>query len=52
MITVMSGAQSVIPLVRAHYSIHDLVDDAVGVLDSYGIHHAHFVGMSLGGMIA
>ena len=35
-----------------HYSMHDLADDAVAVLDSYGIANAHFVGMSLGGMIA
>lgn len=34
------------------YSIHDLADDAVGVLDSYGIEKAHFLVMSLGGMIA
>jgi pimeloyl-ACP methyl ester carboxylesterase len=37
---------------ETHYSLHDLADDAVGVLDSFGIAKAHFVGMSLGGMIA
>ncbi|NLT68090.1 MAG: alpha/beta hydrolase [Acidobacteria bacterium] len=34
------------------YTMHDLTDDAIGVLDSYGILKAHFVGLSLGGMIA
>jgi pimeloyl-ACP methyl ester carboxylesterase len=34
------------------YSVDDLADDAVGVLDAYGIGSAHFVGMSLGGMLA
>jgi pimeloyl-ACP methyl ester carboxylesterase len=29
-----------------------LADDAVGVLDAYGIPRAHLAGMSLGGMIA
>lgn len=34
------------------YSAEDLADDAVGVLDAYGITQAHLVGMSLGGMLA
>jgi pimeloyl-ACP methyl ester carboxylesterase len=34
------------------YSINEMVDDAIGVLDAYGIDRAHIVGMSLGGMIA
>lgn len=34
------------------YSLDDLADDAVGILDTHGIDQAHFVGMSLGGMIA
>jgi len=46
------GRSTCYPPGEIHYSIHDLVDDAVGVLDSYGIERAHFVGMSLGGMIA
>ncbi len=37
---------------QLEYSVHDLVDDAVGVLASHSIEKAHFVGMSLGGMIA
>jgi pimeloyl-ACP methyl ester carboxylesterase len=34
------------------YDLVDMVDDAAGILDSYGIRQAHIVGMSLGGMIA
>ena len=34
------------------YSLDDMADDAVRVLDGYGIGAAHVVGMSLGGMIA
>ncbi|RAV12663.1 alpha/beta fold hydrolase [Paenibacillus contaminans] len=34
------------------YKVADMADDAVGVLDAYGIERAHIVGMSLGGMIA
>ena len=35
-----------------NYSVPDLVDDAISVLDVYNIKKAHFVGMSLGGMIS
>ncbi|WP_134686948.1 alpha/beta fold hydrolase [Brevibacillus migulae] len=35
----------------SHYTVEDMADDAVGVLDAYGIDRAHIVGMSLGGMI-
>ncbi|MCW2679978.1 MAG: pcaD [Frankiales bacterium] len=34
------------------YSIDDLVDDAVAVLDGVGVQRAHLVGLSLGGMTA
>lgn len=34
------------------YGVDDMVEDAIGVLDVYGIDRAHIVGMSLGGMIA
>src|SRR5688572_14110860 len=33
------------------YTVEDLADDAVGVLDAYGIAAAHIVGASMGGMI-
>ncbi|CRK83076.1 alpha/beta fold hydrolase [Neobacillus massiliamazoniensis] len=35
----------------SNYTITDMADDAVGVLDAYSIEQAHIVGMSLGGMI-
>ncbi|MGD8189677.1 alpha/beta fold hydrolase [Brevibacillus ginsengisoli] len=34
------------------YTVEDMADDAVGVLDAYNLDRAHIVGMSLGGMIA
>jgi len=36
----------------ANYSLQDMAEDAVGVLDAYELKAAHIVGMSLGGMIA
>jgi pimeloyl-ACP methyl ester carboxylesterase len=46
------GRSTCYPPGETHYSLTDLVDDAVAVLDSYGVEKAHIVGMSLGGMIA
>jgi pimeloyl-ACP methyl ester carboxylesterase len=37
---------------RPDYTGGDLVDDAVGVLDAYGIASAHVVGVSMGGALA
>ena len=37
---------------QASYRVEDLADDAVAVLDGYGIDAAHLVGMSLGGYLA
>jgi pimeloyl-ACP methyl ester carboxylesterase len=34
------------------YNIVDLTDDAIAILDGYKIEKAHFVGISLGGLIA
>ncbi|MBY0599437.1 alpha/beta fold hydrolase [Bacillus bingmayongensis] len=36
----------------SQYTVVDMADDAVGVLDAYDINQAHIVGMSLGGMIS
>jgi pimeloyl-ACP methyl ester carboxylesterase len=36
----------------SNYTVVDMADDAVGVLDAYQIEQAHLVGMSLGGMIS
>src|SRR5918998_245408 len=35
----------------APYSLRDLAEDAVGVLDAFGLKSAHLVGMSVGGWI-
>lgn len=35
-----------------HYTVEDLADDAVKILDGYAIDRAHLVGMSLGGFLS
>lgn len=37
---------------QSNYDLHDLADDAVGLLDALGIARAHLVGASMGGMIS
>jgi 3-oxoadipate enol-lactonase len=40
------------PAPSGPYSIEDLADDVIGLLDDYGVARAHVVGLSLGGMVA
>lgn len=37
---------------EAPYTMEDMADDAMAVLDGHGVARAHLIGMSLGGMVA
>lgn len=45
------GRTTCCPLGAPDYSMQDMANDAVAVLDHYGIDQAHIVGASMGGMI-
>jgi pimeloyl-ACP methyl ester carboxylesterase len=47
-----TGQSTTVPPGDATYAVEDLADDAIAVLDAYGIRKAHLAGMSLGGYIA
>jgi pimeloyl-ACP methyl ester carboxylesterase len=47
-----TGLSTKYPAGKPQYSFDDMADDAIRVLDGYGISAAHVVGMSMGGMIA
>jgi pimeloyl-ACP methyl ester carboxylesterase len=47
-----TGLSTNYPVGKPEYTFDDMADDAIRVLDGYGISSAHIVGMSMGGMIA
>lgn len=46
-----TGRSVTYPQGEPGYTLRDLVDDAVGILDAFGLDRAHVVGMSMGGSI-
>lgn len=47
-----TGLSTHCPQGQPNYSFADMADDAIAILDGYGIDKAHIVGMSMGGMLA
>lgn len=47
-----TGQSTHFDIAKDPYGLADLANDAVGLLDAYGIDAAHFVGASMGGMIS
>ncbi|WP_172121780.1 MULTISPECIES: alpha/beta hydrolase [unclassified Devosia] len=47
-----TGASTTNPPGDIRYTIQELADDLVAILDAYGVRRAHLVGMSLGGYLA
>lgn len=47
-----TGQSTTVPPGEANYSVEDLAEDAIRILDDYEVDCVHLVGMSLGGYIA
>src|SRR5690348_18492069 len=47
-----TGRSTSFPAGAPPYSDVDLAHDALGVLDNLGVHRAHLVGLSMGGLLA
>lgn len=47
-----TGQSTTYPPGPPPYTVDDMADDAIAILDGYGLTEAHLVGMSLGGIIA
>ncbi|MGY6662615.1 MAG: alpha/beta fold hydrolase [Glycocaulis sp.] len=47
-----TGRSTCVPPGQAAYSIHDMADDALAVMDRFGWDSAHIAGMSLGGLLS
>lgn len=46
------GRSTTYPPGSTPYGLDEMTDDAIGILEAYGLEQAHLVGMSLGGLIA
>jgi pimeloyl-ACP methyl ester carboxylesterase/SAM-dependent methyltransferase len=47
-----TGESTTYPVGQPGYTLHDLAEDAVALLDHFGMRRAHLVGISLGGALA